>query len=224
MKRKILSGLFTFKVTDSVTGHLDLNYGKVNALNPDSNFQIQTGTILGFDNPYLQAVTGQECSAIADGCQRRRRAAVPGTAAPDSPGYALAKDFNSQIPDVQFNDTTVKQASLGFEGKLPFTSTWSWDAHALVGKTDNVQGSYHEPTVLKFSMALDSTANGCRVSQAGGLAAAYASAKANGYGNGGNGAAFPFGNIRSGNRPAIVGKAVQRGEHRHRSGKTRSRA
>ena len=81
----------------------------------------------------------------------------------------------------------MKQAQLGFEGNFGGTS-WTWDAHAIYGETDNVQGSYHEPTVLEFSMALDATANGCRVNQ--GLSAAYASAQT-GYGGGGGGAFFP---------------------------------
>lgn len=180
VKRKLITGLFSFDVTDNIKSTLDLSWGKVNALNPQSNFQINTGTIIGFDNPYLQAVTGQNATQLRNAANAS--AATAGQT--NSPGYTLAKDFNSQIPDVQFNDTEVKQAQLGVLGLIPGT-TWSWDAHAIYGKTDNVQGSNHEPTVLQFSMALDATAGGCRVSQ-GTLASAYTSAQG-GYQNGGAG-------------------------------------
>lgn len=181
VKRRIVTGLFSADITDNIKSTLDITWGKVNALNPLSNFQITTGTMLGFDNPYLQAVTGKDAAQLL--ADANAAAAASGALAPDSPGYIVAKDWNSQIPDVQFNDTTVKQAQLGFTGNIP-GSSWSWDAHALYGKTDNVQGSYHEPTVLQFSMALDATANGCRVDQ--GLAAGYTSALA-GYNGGGAG-------------------------------------
>jgi outer membrane receptor protein involved in Fe transport len=183
VKRKLVTGLFSADITDNIKTTLDLSWGKVNALNPQSNFQINTGTILGFDNPYLQTVTGQNATQLRTAANQSAVAA----GALDSPGYTLAKDFNAQIPDVQFNDTTVKQAQLGVLGTIPNTS-WTWDAHAIYGKTDNVQGSNHEPTVLQFSMALDATAAGCRVSQ-GGLPAAYTSAQG-GYNNGGVGAGF----------------------------------
>ena len=45
------------------------------------------------------------------------------------PAMLLNKDFNSQIPDVQFNNTTLKQVALAFDGKIGDTS-WTWDAHA----------------------------------------------------------------------------------------------
>ncbi len=186
VKRRIVSGLFSFDINDNLKTTLDLNYGKVNAINPLSNFQITTGTILGFDNPYLQAATGLD----AAGLQAAANASANAAGSFDSPGYSLAKDWNTQIPDVQFNDTTLKQAQLGLEGTIP-GSSWSWDAHALYGKTSNVQGSYHEPTVLQFSMAMDATASGCRVDQ--GLAAAYTSAQANGYAGGGAGFLGLFG-------------------------------
>ena len=44
VKRGIITGLITAKITDSINMNLDLNWGKVNAFNPLSNFQIQSGT------------------------------------------------------------------------------------------------------------------------------------------------------------------------------------
>ncbi len=191
VNRKVATALFSADITDSLKATLDITWGKVKALNPLSNFQITTGTIIGFDNPYLQAVTGKTATQLRNDAQALAAIAAAngqtGFGIADSPGYALSKDWNSQIPDVQFNDTTVKQAQLGFEGRLP--GSWTWDAHAIYGKTDNVQGSYHEPTVLEFSMALDATATGCRVDQ--GLSAAYTSALT-AY-NGGGGGFFGFG-------------------------------
>ncbi len=197
VKRGIITGLITAKITDSIEAHLDINWGKVNAFNPLSNFQISTGNLLGFDNPYLQAVTGENAATLNANAQ----AAVAGSTIfggpGDAPGYAFAKDFNGQIPDVQFNNTTLKQAALSFDGKIGDTS-WTWDAPGLYGKTENVEGSYHEPTVLEFSMALDAVAgpNGptCRVSA--GLAAAQSTLGAGYtpagsiYGPGGAGTAF----------------------------------
>ncbi|HEV2700204.1 MAG TPA: TonB-dependent receptor [Steroidobacteraceae bacterium] len=171
VKRGIVTGLISAKITDSINMNLDLNWGKVDAFNPLSNFQIQNGTLLGFDNPYLQAVTGENAATLAANAQTAVAGSTIFGGPGDSPGYFLSKDFNSQIPDVQFQNTTLKQVSLSFDGKFGDTS-WTWDGHGLYGKTAQVEGSYHEPSVLEYSMALDAvnSPNGptCRVS--GGLA------------------------------------------------------
>ena len=75
VKRGIVTGLITAKITDSINMNLDLNWGKVDAFNPLSNFQIQDGSLLGFDNPYLQAVSGKTGPVLAAasrcGCSHR---------------------------------------------------------------------------------------------------------------------------------------------------------
>ena len=96
-----------------------------------------------------------------------------------------------------------------FDGKIGDTS-WTWDAHGLFGKTANVQGSYHEPSVLESSMALDAVAGPgghpeCRVRTAvqAGLAGA----------DGLGGSAYGGGGIGTfiGSRPACrVGSSLQR--------------
>ena len=180
VKRGLITGLFSGKITDDINVHLDLNWGKVEAYNPLSNFQITTGNILGFDNPYLQAVTGEnQATLAANAAASVAGQTILGAFPADSPGYVLSKDWNSQIPDVQFNNTTLRQAALSVDGKIGNTS-WNWDAHGLFGQTKNVEGSYHEPTVLEFSMALDAVAGAggaptCRVSA--GLPAAAASGR-----------------------------------------------
>ena len=67
VNRKVVTALFSTDITDSIKATLDVSWGKVKALNPLSNFQITTGNILGFDNPYLQAVTGRTPRS----CRRR---------------------------------------------------------------------------------------------------------------------------------------------------------
>ena len=182
VKRGIITGLISAKITDNINMNIDLNWGKVQAYNPLSNFQITSGNLLGFDNPYLQAATGLTTAQLAANAAAAVTAdgstifGGPG----DSPGYAFSKDWNAQIPDVQFNNTTLKQVSVGFDGKIG-DSSWTWDAHGLYGKTNNVEGSYHEPTVLEFSMALDAVAGAggaptCRVNSQATLAAAAANA------------------------------------------------
>ena len=182
VRRGVITGMVSAKITDNIDMTLDVNWGKVEAYNPLSNFQ-QTSSVLGFDNPYLQAASGLNQTQLTNQAD---------TYSPGAPGMYLYKDWNSQIPDVQFNNTTLKQIAVGFTGKIPGTS-WSWDAHGLYGKTDNVEGSYHEPTVLEFSMALDAV-NGagspvCRVSQ--GITSALTSANMAYSGGGIGGTGLP---------------------------------
>jgi iron complex outermembrane receptor protein len=184
VQRAVISGMVTAKITDSINLSLDLNWGKVNALNPSDNFGADSG-VLGNDNPYLLAAGG---AAWGPG------GSAYGSGATASPAAFFAKDFSQEINFNQINDTTLKQVALGLNGKIG-ESSWTWDAHARYGQTENIQAG-QEFTILNSSMALDAvTGPGgkpeCRVTAAGGLAGASASAVA-AYGGGGNaGAAYP---------------------------------
>jgi len=158
--RGIITGLVTARITDSITANLDLNWGKVEAYNPNDNFGVESGT-LGSDNYYADKVMGL----------------APGTdylSAGYTAGY-YSKDFSNLINFSQTNDTTLKQAALSFDGKIGQTS-WTWEARGLYGETNNVE-SGQEFGTLRRSMALDAIAdaNGLAVSRVSqGLASAVA--------------------------------------------------
>ncbi|HEY4341340.1 MAG TPA: TonB-dependent receptor [Steroidobacteraceae bacterium] len=166
-QRSVLTGLFTAEVTQDITASLDLNWGKVNALNPGSNV---ASFFLAPDDPFLPVGSAAAVGAAATG--------TPGGA-----GYYVGKDWTSQIGNTQFNDTTLKRISLGVDGKIGQTS-WTWNAYGEYGLTENVEGSPNEFTFNSTSMALDTVkgANGqpeCRITANGGsFANAYASASA----------------------------------------------
>jgi len=165
VQRTVLTGLLTGKITDDITANLDLNWGKVNALNPGSN---TASIFLAPDNPFLPA--GTAALGLAGG--------------PMGAGYYVGKDWTSQIPNEQFNDTTLKRISLGIDGKVGQTS-WTWEAFGEYGLTENVEGSPNEFSFNSASMALDAVTgpNGqpeCRITANGGsFANAYNSAAAN---------------------------------------------
>lgn len=185
VQRAVISGMVTVKITDSINMHVDLNWGKVNALNPGDNFGSESAT-LGTDNPYLHTAGG--AAAWGPG-----GSAYAGPFGP-APAAYFSKDFSSQINFALTNDTTVKQIAVGLDGKIGDTS-WTWDANGRFGKTENTQ-SGQEFTIVGASMALDTVAGPggtpvCRVTAAGGLAGAAASA-AGAYGFGGiAGDAYP---------------------------------
>ena len=184
VQRAVISGMVAVKITDSINMHVDLNWGKVNALNPGDNFGSESAT-LGTDNPYL---------ATAGGPAWETGGSIYGSGPSGAPSAYFSKDFSSQINFALTNDTTVKQLAVGFDGKIGDTS-WTWDANARYGKTENLQ-SGQEFTIVGASMALDTVAGPggapeCRVTAAGGLAGAAASAAA-AYGGGGiAGNAYP---------------------------------
>jgi outer membrane receptor protein involved in Fe transport len=184
VQRTVISGMVTAKITENINLHVDLNWGKVSALNPADNFGSTSGT-LGNDNPYLATVGG---AAWGPG------GSAYGSGPFAAPAAYFSKDFSSQINFAQINDTTVKQVAVSLDGKIG-DSSWSWDAHGRYGQTENLQ-SGQEFSILGSSMALDAVAGPggkpeCRVTAAGGFAGAAASA-ASAYGLGGfGGGAYP---------------------------------
>ncbi len=177
--RTVISGGMTAKITDSINFNVDLNWGKVNALNPSDNFGSDSGT-LGTDNPYLltaggSAAWGPGGSAYAGG----------------APAAFYTKDFSSQLDFGLVNSTTLKQVGISLDGKIG-DSSWTWDAHGRYGKTENLQ-SGQQFSVLAYSEAIDAVGSSsgpqCRVKADGGLAGASLAAGAvNGpYGGGGVG-------------------------------------
>jgi iron complex outermembrane receptor protein len=184
VQRSVITGMVTAKITDSINLHVDLNWGKVNALNPADNFGSAGGT-LGNDNPFLATVGG---AAWGPG------GSAYGSGPTAAPAAYFNKDFSSQINFAQINDTTVKQVAVGLDGKIG-DSSWTWDAHGRYGRTESLQAG-QEFTIVGTSMALDTVAGPggspeCRVTADGGLAGAAASAVA-AYGAGGiGGNAYP---------------------------------
>jgi iron complex outermembrane recepter protein len=166
VQRTVLTGLLTGKITDDISANLDLNWGKVDAFNPGSN---TASIFLAPDNPFLPAGT----------------AALGPAGGPTGAGYYVGKDWTSQIPNDQFNDTTLKRIALSIDGKIGQTS-WSWNGFGEYGLTENVEGSPQEFTFNSASMALDAVKNPvtgapeCRITANGGnFANAYTSAAAN---------------------------------------------
>jgi len=184
VKRGVISGSVTAKITDSINLTADINWGKVSAFNPSDNFGTDSG-VLGNDNPYLLGIGG---SAWAAG------GSAYGSGATTAPAAYFEKDFSDQINFGLTNTTTLKQVALGLNGTIG-GSSWTWDAHGRYGQTENLQ-SGQEFSVLASSMALDAVAGAsgaatCRVTGAGGLAGAATSALS-AYGGGGlSGLALP---------------------------------
>src|SRR5665213_3169310 len=102
VNRAVISGMVTAKITDSINLHVDLDWGKVNAINPGDNFGSEAGT-LGTDNPFLTTVGG---AAWGPG----------GSAYGGDPAAYFDKDFSSQINFALTNNTTVKQVAVGLDG------------------------------------------------------------------------------------------------------------
>jgi iron complex outermembrane recepter protein len=174
VSRAVFSGMLTGKITDSITANLDLNWGKVQAFNPFSEFY--TG-IMGTTNPYLPASILTEDPTGLGGV-----------------GYGVARDMTPQFQNTQYNDTTLKRIGLSFNGKFG-DSSWTWSAYGEYGKTENVEGTPNELTDNEATMAADvvTGANGqpeCRVTANGNnMAATFASAisPTGGYNGGGGG-------------------------------------
>jgi len=178
VKRGVISGSITAKITDNINLTADINWGKVTAFNPSDNFGSESG-VLGNDNPFLLGIGG--AAAWGPG------GSAYGTGATAAPAAAFDKDFSDQVNFGLTNNTTLKQAALGLNGTIP-GSSWSWDAHGRYGQTSNLQ-SGEQFSVLGSSMSLDAVAGAggaaaCRVN--GGLAGAATSALA-AYGGGGAG-------------------------------------
>ncbi len=157
--RALLSAMLSGKITDNINATLDLNWGKVQAFNPGS--EVGQSYVLGSDNPFIPA------SVLAT------EPLAPGQA-----GYFVGKDFTGQIPNSQFNNTSLKRVSLGLDGTFG-QSTWNWDVHGEYGQSSNVEGIPDLFTVSESQMAADVVKgpNGqpeCRVTADGGLAGALA--------------------------------------------------
>jgi iron complex outermembrane recepter protein len=178
VNRAVFTLMLTGKITDDISSNLDLNWGKVNAYNPFSEFY--TG-VVGTTNPFLPADTPPE---------------TIGAEGPTGYGYQVARDMTGQFQNSQYNDTTLKRIGLTFNGKIPDTS-WTWSAFGEYGKTVNVEGTPDELTDNEATMAADVVPNPtpggapeCRVTANGNnLAATLASAEnvaTGGYFGGGN--------------------------------------
>ncbi len=147
--RGVITALLTTKITDSINMDIDLNWGQVNAKVPNPGLNESIG-VLGLDNPFLPTDTAADIGAAPD-------------------GYYLGKDWNEQIPNEEFSNTTMKRVLIDFNG--PFgDSSWTWDGYWEYGLVENTEGEPTDFHADAASMALDSveTANGpeCRITQA----------------------------------------------------------
>jgi outer membrane receptor protein involved in Fe transport len=179
--RSLFSAMLTGKITDNIDANLDLNWGKVEAFNPGSELY---GGTLAWNNPYLPA-----------GIETSLPSAYQTLGGPVNQGYSVSSDLTSQVANNQTNDTTLKRAAVSLKGKIG-SSSWSWDGYAEYGETNQVQGTPAAFTNVEASMALDAVKgpNGqieCRVTAAGSLANAYASATNQTTGGYGVGSLYP---------------------------------
>lgn len=150
--RGVITAMFTAKLTRHTTFHLDLNWGKVEAKvpNPGLNFSYVP---LGLDNAYLPAGAATEVNPTAL-----------------NSSYYLGKDWNAQIPNSEFNNTTLKRISASFDGRFG-QSSWTWQGHWEYGLVKNTEGEPTDFHADESAMALDSTTgpNGqpeCRITAA----------------------------------------------------------
>ncbi len=174
--RSVFSGSLTGKIGDSINASLDLNWGKVQAFNPESEI---FGGVIGTTNPYLPA--GSPAETI-------------GPFGPSGYGYTFVRDMTDQYTNSQYNDTTLKRVGLTLNGTIG-SSSWTWSAFGEYGKTNNVEGTPNEQTNNEAGMALDTVTGPtgtpeCRVTANGGnLTNTLNSARAanGGYNGGGIG-------------------------------------
>jgi outer membrane receptor protein involved in Fe transport len=139
VSRAVFSAMLTGKITDSISANLDLNWGKVQAYNPFSEFY--SGS-MGTTNPYLPA------SVLTDSPE------TVGPFGPSGVGYDVARDMTGQFQNSQFNDTTMKRVGLTINGKVG-DSSWTWSAFGEYGQTVNVEGTPNELTDNEATMAAD---------------------------------------------------------------------
>ncbi len=135
--RGLVTLLTTTKITDNINATLDVNWGIVNANNPELDNSTSGG--IGLDNPFLP--TGA-------------------TGLPDADIFGLyySKDWFSQIPNYEINNTSMKRVVLGFNGQIG-DSSWSWDAHYEDGVVLNTEGEPTDFHANESSMALDVVTN-----------------------------------------------------------------
>ncbi|HEY1898763.1 MAG TPA: TonB-dependent receptor [Steroidobacteraceae bacterium] len=142
VSRAVFSGMLTGKITDSITANLDLNWGKVQAFNPEN--ELTTFTV-GSTDPYL--LDSSTTSGLLDD--------LPNVTGPTgNTGYGIARDMTGQFQNSQYNDTTLKRIGLTLNGKFG-DSSWTWRGFGEFGKTVNVEGTPNELTNDEAGMAAD---------------------------------------------------------------------
>lgn len=153
--RGVITAMLTTKLTNGIKMDVDFNWGKVEAANPNSGNNTQYG-LLGYDNPYLPGASSGSPVLTA-------------ATAPD--GIYLGKDWNQQIPNEEFSNTTLKRVVVDFNGPIG-DSSWTWDGYYEYGLTENTEGEPTDFHADEAGMALDAIKNPttgqpeCRITQA----------------------------------------------------------
>jgi iron complex outermembrane receptor protein len=153
--RGVLTGTLNFALTDSMNLTGDASFGKVKSTNYAGG-ATDTADFITPQNAFIQGN-----SAL--------------TSAVGATGAYLNKNWTPQTNSFTQFTTTVKRFSVGVDGKFG-NSSWSWDAYYQYGQTTREQFVSDNRHFYQYFMAMDTVlVNGtpeCRVTAAGGVAAA----------------------------------------------------
>ena len=131
--RKVLDGLFTFALTDSVNMKVDASWGQVRTTNYTAGVTSDFIGPIAADNAYVGL--------------------YPGLAG--AVGNFVDKQWDEQVPTQTDVETTVWRTVIGFDGKFGDTS-WTWDGYYEYGHTYRTQLVENNIHLNEQNLALDS--------------------------------------------------------------------
>jgi outer membrane receptor protein involved in Fe transport len=160
VERNVVTGLFTYGLSDRTTMSVDVSWGKVDTTN-----------ITGALNDNLDTIHPDNAYVLMN----------PGLQAAVDPvlGGALNKDWTSQLQSETRVTTDVRRIVVAFDGGFG-DSSWTWDTYYQYGNTNREQFVADNRHLDAYLMAVDSVLgpNGqpeCRVTRDGFAAAAAVS-------------------------------------------------
>jgi len=168
VKRGVITGTLSAKVTDNINFTADYNWGQVETTNysflHSGGLSVPTGLGTTYSNgatltnPYIfgnpgmvsqlnQFFCGPGAPAFPPPCVGAGPTALPAA-------FAIGKDWTGEIPNPTNVKTTVNRFSVGFDGKFG-QSSWSWDAYYTYGLTDRSQVLPNNIRAYSLLAALD---------------------------------------------------------------------
>lgn len=162
VNRGVITGMATFAVTDDIELKVDLNWGKVETIQPLNPGLVEPGSPLSpnvvSSNAYLDSGEVTQLTSLLG----------PGP-------WTFSKDWSGLLNPTQDFSTDLKRAVVGLDGKFG-QSSWTWEVYSEFAEALHEQQENNLRS-NSLSMAMDSIIGPdgqpeCRVSQPGGLAAA----------------------------------------------------
>ena len=176
VKRGVITGTLSAKVTDNINFTGDFNWGKVETTNysflHSGGLSVPTGTAPAplaypayptLPNPYIYGSPGMVSQLNQFFCGPGAPAFPPpcataGGLTPLPTSFAIGKDWTGEIPNPTLVTTDVKRFSAGFDGKFG-SSSWSWDTYFTYGLTDREQLLPNNIRAYSLLAALDAVTN-----------------------------------------------------------------